>query len=218
MNTSIHLNGDARERAATGVATGASDHGAPVGRPSAPRRASGRPWIAMILGLLSLNATIVGTTVYLALSDSTSAIEPDYYARALHYDDVIQQRAASAKLGWKADASFRVAPGGRSMELAVTLKDREGRPVEHADVRAVAFASVRASERQSLALRELAPGGGSTEAAHAAAGANQAGEPGVYAAPLRIGATGAWRITITAQRMSETFVSQTDLFVPADPS
>jgi len=183
-----------------------------AGAPRSVRTSRGHRWVAMIFGLIGLNMTIVGFTLYFALTDKSSAIEPDYYARALKYDEVIQQRAASAALGWKATASLRPSPSGTSVELVVNLVDREGHAVERADVTATAFASVRAGERQTLTLRE------DREAPTIEVGATPRAVAGTYAAPMRLSAPGVWRVDVTAKRGRDTFAQQTDLFVPGGAS
>jgi len=163
---------------------------------AAKPRSSGRVWILMILGLISINVVIVGVTVYFALSDKSVAVEPDYYAKAVRFDQTMRQREASAKLGWSADPSLRPSPDGRSMQLAIAITNRGGQPVEGALVQAEAFASARAARRQELTL------------------APAADQPGVYLADVIIDRPGLWRIRIAVRRGEEFFVRDTDLIVP----
>ncbi len=80
---------------------------------TASKRSSGRMWPVMIFSLLSMNAGIVGVTLYFALSDKSAATEPDYYAQAIDHDATMRRRAASLRLGWKAMATLRRRPMGR---------------------------------------------------------------------------------------------------------
>jgi len=167
-------------------------------RPSraAPRRGSGRIWPVIIISLMIMNAGIVATTVYLAVSDKSVATEPDYYAKAIDFGSTIRQREASNRLGWKTAPMLRAAIDGRSVELVISLFDREGRPINDAAVSAVAFANVRAGDRQTIALNSV----------------DRA--TGAYSAPIRIDRPGVWNIRMTAVRGDDTFVHDTDLLVP----
>lgn len=160
------------------------------------RPSGGHLWPMLIVGLLCLNATIVGATVYFATSDESVATEPDYYAKALRYEDTIRQRGINEQLGWRISPTLRAAADGRSMELAAELIGRDGRPIADARIEAVAFASVRSRARQSLALKSLP---------------THAGE---YAAPIRIDRSGQWCFRFTATRDGQTFTSETTLLVP----
>ena len=163
--------------------------------PARPR-SSGRMWPVFIVGLLSMNASIVAVTVYLAVRDKSVATEPDYYAKALAYNDTIQLRESSAKLGWKAEPTFRPGADGRSIDLVVTLIDRDGNPIEGATVSAIAFASARSGDRQSLSLT------------------HREGAGGLYASPVRITRAGVWRVRLLARRGDDKFAYETDVFIP----
>ena len=47
---------------------------------------SGRKWPVMIVGLLLLNVAVCATTVTLSLRNP-AAVEPDYYARGMSWDE-----------------------------------------------------------------------------------------------------------------------------------
>lgn len=161
-----------------------------------PRRGSGRVWPVIIISFMTMNATIVAITVYLAVSDRSVATEPDYYAKAIGFGSTIRQREASNRLGWEADPLLRATIDGRSVELVIFLRDREGRPINDAAVSAVAFANVRAGERQAIVLKSVDP------------------DTGGYSALIRIDRSGVWNIRMTATRGEDTFLRDTDLLVP----
>jgi nitrogen fixation protein FixH len=172
---------------------------------SAPRRTSrartaigpgaGRMWPAMIVGLISLNASIVAVTVFFAFSDKSVATEPDYYTKALNYNDTILQRATNQRLAWRLTPSLRPASDGRSIELAASLADRDGAPIAGARIETIAFASVRSGARQQLQLA-----------------ASRA--PGEYTAPIRIDRPGQWYLRFTVVSGADTFTRETTLLVP----
>jgi nitrogen fixation protein FixH len=126
------------------------------------------------------------------------ATEPDYYAKAINYEQTIVQRQTNAKLGWSASPSLDGDAATGAISLAVTLLDKAGEPVKGATVSAVAFASARSGQRQMLTLAAI-------DAA-----------TGKYSSPIKINRSGVWVVRITATRGDETFTRETELFVPGD--
>jgi nitrogen fixation protein FixH len=162
------------------------------------RRPSGWQWPLFIVGLLSINFTMVGVTIYYAAGDKSAAVEPDYYARALNFNDTIAQRATNAKLGWTTACELVASERGRM--LSVDLNDASGRAIDEAVIDAVAFSSLRASQRQTLALHP-APG-----------------RPGRYLAPVDIDRPGQWNIRLVVRQSGHTFTSESVLLVPETPA
>lgn len=52
-----------------------------------------RLWPGMIFALLGLNACVVGVTLYLAHSDRSFAVEPEYDRKALAWQETAEQQA-----------------------------------------------------------------------------------------------------------------------------
>jgi len=57
------------------------------------------------------------------------------YTQGLHYNATLAERRAQAAVGWQAQAELGETASGA--ELAVTLRDRDGRPVEGATIEGV---------------------------------------------------------------------------------
>lgn len=97
------------------------------------------PWMLVAILLVS-----VGANIYLivrAHSDPSFAVEPDYYAKAVDWDRLQEERAQSEALGWD------VVVDARHTELRIRLTDRLGRPIDGAVVEVEAFHNARAAER-----------------------------------------------------------------------
>jgi hypothetical protein len=91
-------------------------------------------WPGIIFVLFAANFTIVGVTV-VAAARSASPVEPDYYARALRWDQPEAREARNMALGWS--AAVRLAPARDAgkpdrLRLTVTLTDSSGRPLRAA--------------------------------------------------------------------------------------
>lgn len=161
-----------------------------------PPRRGGWIWPAIVIGLLSMQVGICGVSVYLATADRSFAIEPDYYRKAVAWDQTRAAQRAGATLGWR--MRLTVEPqcdefGRRLVELS--LVDSAGAAVEGAQVEAIAFHHARANERQRI---ELPSQGGGRFAA---------------TAPLR--RAGLWEFRVRAQRGSDILEETMLLDLPA---
>ncbi len=89
-------------------------------------------WVGIILFLLVGSVGMWIYAAYLAISDPTMAVVPDYHEKALQWDRHLENVRQAESLGWtvavvvgKADA----ASGERTLTLF--LRDREAKPIEH---------------------------------------------------------------------------------------
>ena len=87
---------------------------------------AGTRWIAAIVGLLAANLVAMGVLMGAAQSGRSQVI-PDYYAKAVHYDDALDQAAKNRSLGW------RVTPRWAG-EFVADVVDRAGAPLVGATV------------------------------------------------------------------------------------
>lgn len=152
-------------------------------------------WPLMVVGLIGGNMTLVGVTVYFATNDPSAAVEPDYYRKAVAWDDKARERSESERLGWSIDVRLR---GGEQVEF--TINDRDGRPVSGAVLGGLAFAEARASQRIPLVASE--------------------GDAGRYIASVKFSRAGLWRFEIEATRGTERFIatSQVELSTNEQPA
>ena len=87
-----------------------------------------------------------------AAGDPSFAVEPDYYAKSLAWDEELRQRAANERLGWRFEARTD-ARGARRLLVSVQLLDTAGRVVDAERIELEAFPVARASHVSLLALR-----------------------------------------------------------------
>jgi len=158
-------------------------------------------WVGVILALLAGQIALMGAMVYLATSDASFAIEPDYYQKGLNWDAVAAQTRQNTRLGWSAKIELGTAvrvTGERT--LTCTLADRAGQPLDGATVDAVAFSHARGSDRTAVTLL---PAGS-----------------GRYEAPVRFTRAGVWEFRLAIQRGPDTFtyVEQRDVYPPTGHS
>jgi len=146
----------------------------PEDRPVAKRSAGYWPWI--VVAFLLGQAVASGITVYLAVSDPTFATEPDYYRKALAWDDTAAERRAEQELGWtvQLDVGSLASPTHERL-VRVVLLDRGGAPLAGAEIEAEVFHHARAADRHTL---HFAPA------------------DGAYHAELRVERPGVWEFRL----------------------
>ena len=139
-------------------------------------------WVPVVI----LGAMFAGWGVMLtfALDDPAFGIEPDYYAKAVHFDEHQAQARESHRLGWVLDVEPRTDTRGAL--IRVLLRDRNLRPVHGATVKATAFHNARSSQIRELEFRDEGEGRYSQRLA-----------------PLR---PGWWEFRFEVQRGSERFL------------
>jgi len=151
---------------------------------SAPRR-RGWGWPLLIGGLLVGGAGANVGLMLVANSDPGFAVEPDYYQKALHWDETMAQEARNASLGWSVAVSFDRSSRPGQVMIAARVSDGGGRPVEGARVDIEAFHSARANRVLAATLA--------------------AGPGGRYAAALPLDRPGLWELRLRVAQGEQTF-------------
>jgi nitrogen fixation protein FixH len=140
----------------------------------------GRYWPFLIVALLSVSVVANVLLLIKATDDPAFAVERDYYAKAVRWDQHQQDQADSDALGWR--AALKAAPE----RLEVRLLDRDGRPITDAVVKVEAFHNARANR---IITGELSAEGG-----------------GLYALSHHFDRRGLWEYRLVAERSGERFV------------
>ncbi|HEY4243240.1 MAG TPA: FixH family protein [Kofleriaceae bacterium] len=97
-----------------------------------------RKWIVAITGLLGANV-LASVALAMTAAHGSSQVIPDYYERAVHYDDAIDQAATDRRLGWHVDTA--VTPAG----LVVHVRDAAGAPLAGATIDVTGYQRAHAS-------------------------------------------------------------------------
>ncbi len=165
---------------------------------SLPSRRAGIVW--GIGALLTMNFSIVALTFWLAGSDPSVAVEPDYYRKALEWDRSDAQRRAGARLAWSVTLTHSPAAASSTPRLNLTLRDRDNNPVEGAAVHATLFRHDRAADRSAADFSEESPG--------------------LYTAPTPPSPAShatLWRAQLLIQRGLESFTTDSDFQIGPEP-
>lgn len=107
--------------------------------------ARGRLWPWALGSVLAV--TMAGNiwVMRLAGSDTSFAVEPDYYRKAVDWDSTMAQSGRNTALGW--DLDVQLAPPGAdgSSRVNVALRDADGAPLEDAVIQVEATHNAQAS-------------------------------------------------------------------------
>jgi hypothetical protein len=143
------------------------------------------PWI--IGAALALHVVISLVVVAIATTDSSYAVEEDYYQKAVNWDEKRAQDRTNAELGWSLE--FEVAPPlrpGEQPTLEVRLADVAGEPLTDATVSLETFHKARGDDVIRI-------------------GINAADGPGLYAARPAMRRNGLWELRFTVDRGGNRF-------------
>ncbi len=160
---------------------------------STESKAPGFRWIAAVVALLVFTVTTQTYLLSQALNDPSVVAEPDYYQKAVDWDQTRAQRDQNSALGWTLTptVSADVLPGGRA--LSVRLEDRSGTALANAAVRVVAFHKARSANRIKGTLT--------------------GGADGTYSATLPLRREGLWELRFVVVHEDQQFTYTTDLDV-----
>lgn len=111
----------------------------------------GYAWALLPVVLLGSMFVGWGVMIGLALDDPAFGVEPDYYEKAVHFDEHQAQARESRELGWELEVVPRVDSQGAL--VLVTLEDSAHEPIRGATVKATVFHNARSSQSRELVFR-----------------------------------------------------------------
>ena len=141
-------------------------------------------WPVAIVCVLAITVAANIVLIVAANDPNGSAVEPDYYRKAVAFDSTMAERSADLKLGWRAEALLG-RPSSRGTPLLVRLLDANGAPLDGAVVGVVAVHNL--------------------DAGHPVRGAVVGEGAGRYGASLPLAHEGRWELRLSVQRGSQRF-------------
>ncbi len=138
--------------------------------------------IAAVLVLSSVGQIVFATV---ASRDKSFAVEGDYYAKAVHWNDELAQRKENSQLRWRVTPTLQLGAGNGEGSIAVEIRDSTGAAVTGATVQVLAMHNARANRQLSAQLSEA--GGG------------------VYRGALPAQRPGEWELRFSVTRGHEHF-------------
>ncbi len=128
-----------------------TDHSGPVIR--------GKHVLIAVLAMFSLVIAVNLVFVYLALDTFTGVTTENPYKEGLAYNQVLAARDAQRDLGWQGAVTYdREVADDAPRQIAVSLSDRDGRPLAGLLLAGGLRRPTHAGVDQALVWRETAPG------------------------------------------------------------
>lgn len=113
----------------------------------------------VVLGLLGGHVTFIVLAITFATGNESFAVVPDYYQKAVAFDDRKAALAASEILGWSVELeAAKVVTEGEARGVVVRLHDQSGAVVRGATVNVNSYHLSRADEPIAFTLVEALPG------------------------------------------------------------
>jgi nitrogen fixation protein FixH len=135
--------------------------GAPAPTPAKAFRLTGWHVLAIICAFFGLVMAVDFGMATMAYRTFSGEVAKDPYEAGLLYNRTLAERRVQAALGWT--AAIAMAPGN---DLRVTVKDRDGRPVEGLTVSAVLERPATEAGRETLTFVRASPGVYQARAGH----------------------------------------------------
>ena len=98
-----------------------------------PRRGSWIPWV--LAGLFGIVVAVNAIMIWFATSSWTGMATEGAYQKGLDYNRNLQAASDQAALGWTVDIDVALVEASQG-EIGVLLLDREGKPLERAEIAA----------------------------------------------------------------------------------
>lgn len=148
-------------------------------------RQRGWYWPWLVAGALGFTVLVNVVMMVAANSDANGAVvEPDYYRKAVAWDDAMARAAESARLGWRTTAALQRSPGD-SARLVVRVVGPDAAPVRGARITAELIHNVDAAHPVRAVLGESADGR--------------------YEATVPVRRAGLWEVRLEARRDAQRF-------------
>lgn len=116
-------------------------------------------WGTFVVCFLGMQLTIGAVAIVLATGDPSVAVVPDYYQKALDWDQEMEARRVSELLRWRANIQVGDAlSGGGQRLISVRMTDESGQGLDEMDGRLRLYHHARAGEVQEVVLESMGSG------------------------------------------------------------
>jgi nitrogen fixation protein FixH len=140
------------------------------------------PWT--IAGAFVVVAMVDGTLAFFALQSDPGLVSEHPFELGNGYNRVLDAGAAQDALGWRGSVRF-VGTAGLSGRIIAELRDPDGAPLGGLAVKVTVVRPVEPLPQQDFAL--------------------EAGDHGVYSAPVTLARAGQWEVRVTAERGADAY-------------
>ncbi len=147
-------------------------------------------WVGIIVAFFSIQAVLWAVAITLTHNDPTNGIVEDYDRKAMNWNELRKQALDSQQLGWVWAIAIGDKPSyGDERTVTLTLTNRDGQPLENAEVYMEVFHRARSAEVQKVNFIAVE-------------------KPGVYQATLELRKPGNWQFDTVIVHAEERFVGK----------
>jgi nitrogen fixation protein FixH len=151
------------------------------------------PWA--IIGSLLVVVAVNGGLVYFALASWPGLTNDHAYSSGLKYNNVLDEAAKEARLGWKLEIDFvSDGAGTHSGKLAVAARDKDGHPLEGLSFRVELIRPIEQMAPVPVTLR--------------------AGSNGHYVSAVTLPRPGQWDVYLVAERDGQVYRTGRRILAP----
>jgi nitrogen fixation protein FixH len=137
------------------------------------------PWLFVLF--FAVIFAVNGVFIYYALESNPGVVTEDSYEKGLAFNKTIEKAERQAELGWSGDIAASEVDGA----MTFALRDKAGKPISGATVRAEFTRPVRDGSDFSLTLTE--------------------GKAGIYRGDIHAPFKGAWTVRVFAEKDGQVF-------------
>lgn len=163
---------------------------------AAAERRARRFWVSLIVGLLGLQVMGGVVAIYLATSDPTVAVIPNYYQAGLDWDITKRNRDRFVTLGWNCKVQVQPHdPQSSHRAVVIQVRSKLSQPVVDLRVTGLVYHHARGQEQHSLTFDES--------------------NPGDYVAMIPLTQSGLWQVNLTLE--GDHGIAEETIEVHVDP-
>jgi nitrogen fixation protein FixH len=141
---------------------------------------AGAWWPLGLIGVLGVTIAANVWMLFVASAQDAAVVEPDYYRKAVHWDDEVAQQRHNAELGWSLAVQLGPMDTDGTATIEAILRDRDGNPVTGATIQVIAIHNRAGRTRPTAKLHDSGAG--------------------IYRATLALGHRGLWELRFDVER------------------
>jgi len=146
---------------------------------AAAEKRARRFWVSLIVGFLGLQVVGGVVAIYLATSDPTVAIIPNYYQAGLNWDVTKRNRDLFTTLGWICSVHVQEKdPQLNQRTVLIQIRNKSNQPVSGLRIRGQIYHHARGQEVHRLSFDE------------------SESHPGDYVAIIQMSQAGLWQVNL----------------------
>ncbi len=120
----------------------------------------GKYWPMIIVGMLTLHASIMLGTLAVVSARHDLYVEPDYYAKSIDWDNQREMFEVADKMGWVIEivVGEPADDAEQTRQMSITIKDANGDSIDRALVELECYHPAHVSDRVKMVMLGMGDG------------------------------------------------------------